>query len=168
MKILGMLLSLCFVFLLSGLLLAANAPASTPTDDPAAILSLIVSYFSSGSWALGASAVITLLTYLGGSVLFKKYIPSAALPWISIGLGVASAIVVSIAGGMVWWKALINGVFIGNAASGLWSAVLKYFLPQPVSEASALKAVNKAEVIVAKVQIKTPEFVPRTPKWVAK
>lgn len=96
------------------------------TDDA---VNGLVAAFKAGKWGVAVGSLLVVLTqvvkYLAG--LLKKEIPKNAQPWIAASLGVASAIGLSLATGIVWWEAVIGGIVFGATAGGLWSMVVKHF-----------------------------------------
>ena len=101
-----------------------TAPPTVDPDDPGAIFSAIVSAFKGGAWAWLIGLVLMLATLVINKLL-KEKIPKKVLPWLAIGLGVGMNIAMSFASGLYWLEALGNGITMGLAAAGGWSAVGK-------------------------------------------
>lgn len=105
---------------------AAVAPTVNP-EDPGAILKLILQAVKEARWAWLAGLILMLLTFLFNKILQDK-IPKKVLPWVAIGLGVATNVAMSFASGMHWLEAIGNGVTLGLTAAGGWSAIGKLIL----------------------------------------
>lgn len=99
-------------------------PPTVDPDDPGAIFGAIVTAFKGGAWAWLIGLVLMLATLVVNKVL-KEKIPKKVLPWLAIGLGVGTNIAMSFASGLYWLEALGNGITMGLAAAGGWSAVGK-------------------------------------------
>lgn len=112
-------------------------PTSLPTVDPEKPGEMVSSIFQAikeGKWAWLVGLIFMLLTWVFNKLL-KEKIPAKALPWVAIGLGVGTNIAMSFATGMVWYEAIGNGVSLGLAAAGGWSALGKHILPTKAKEA---------------------------------
>lgn len=108
-------------------------PAVNP-DDPGAMLKFILQAIKEARWAWLVGLVFMLLTFLFNKIL-KDRIPKKVLPWIAIGLGVATNVAMSFASGMHWLEAIGNGITLGLAAAGGWSAIGKSILGGKKEEA---------------------------------
>ena len=109
---------------------AASLPASLPVDDAPGLFSYVVSAFKAGYFAPAAAGVLTLLVYILTKTPVMKFLPVKALPWVSLGAGVAAAVATNLLAQMPWYAAVIQGLTSGAAATGLWEAVFKYVLPK--------------------------------------
>jgi hypothetical protein len=120
------LLGLCFTVLAFG-----QATVPVPVEgDFAGILGAVFSAFGSGQWVIGSAFIVMLLTAVLDKTFLKNYVPTSVLPWISIGLAIVYSVLISIGiEGVPWWKAILVGLTVGPAASGLYSLVGKHFLP---------------------------------------
>jgi hypothetical protein len=108
---------------------ADSKPAKLPVvnpEDPVSQINFIIQAFKSGQWAWGIGLILMLLTLIFNK-LVKTRIPKKVMPWIAIGLGVASNIAMSFATGLKWYQALSNGFTMGLAAVGGWEAIGKLF-----------------------------------------
>lgn len=77
-----------------------------------------------GEWALVISGGIMLLLALARRFKLDTVVPSAALPWLSAGLGVLAAVAVELStGGTLTLPRVLEGVLAGMAASGAWSLI---------------------------------------------
>jgi len=86
-----------------------------------------VEAFQLGNWGPAVGLAIMLLVWFLVSFLWTTF-PSVALPWLSAGLGIVSAVATDLIAGRPWWKALLSGLTMGAAASGFWSMLGKYIL----------------------------------------
>ena len=90
----------------------------------------IVESFQKGELGPAVAGLIMISVYFLNLVL-KDRIPAAALPWLSAGMGVLSAVAVqlaALAAGVPagsWLTAVLKGAMAGAAASGLWSLLGK-------------------------------------------
>jgi hypothetical protein len=96
-------------------------------DDPGAIIKYILQAIKEARWAWLAALILMLLTFILNKIL-KNKIPKKVLPWIAIGLGVGTNIAMSFATGLHWLSAIGNGITLGLAAAGGWSAIGKLVL----------------------------------------
>ena len=120
-------------FLAAAASLPASAPATLPAD-PGAAVDLLQTLWQSGQWPAFAAVAINLLVWLINFVCqkFGAMIPKKVLPWLSGAAGVGAAIVVELSSaqpGAALWLLLVQGLMVGLAASGLWSAATKHVLP---------------------------------------
>lgn len=112
---------------------AADAPADAvePPDVPdigedvGGFIDELVNAFNAKDWGILAGLIIMALIWILKKFVWKA-LPLAALPWVSAGAGVAVAVATGLAAGLIWWKAILNGLTVGAAASGLWSLVGKH------------------------------------------
>ena len=72
--------------------------------------------------------IIMLLTWIVNFALgkFGWSIPAKYLPWVSVGLGVASQVAFALAAGVGWIDAVLAGVAVGFGGSGAYSAFGKH------------------------------------------
>jgi len=113
----------CFAaaLLLSAVAWAQGVP--NPDTDLGGFLGFVVSAFQAHQWGLAAAAVVMLVVWVVGKLLKPD---NRWLPLVSAGVAVLMGIVTGIAGGVVWYEALFNGLLVGTAASGFWSLVGKH------------------------------------------
>jgi len=125
--LLSMSFALVFAFCFSALAQVASEPASV--DQAVGFIPQIIQAFSSGKALLGCSLLVLVLVFA-----FKQYalprlnLSSNILPWVSVGLGVLSALAVGITGGATPEAAAL-ALFSGPAASSLWDTIVKHFAP---------------------------------------
>lgn len=131
--------------------IALVADATVPTPAPSVVvdpqsptdeISLGLSVFAaakSGNWSLAVALGIMFLLYLLRMLLLPRLDPKvdAWLPWLSASLGVLGAIAVNVVAGQSWLTAILSGLTVGAAASGLWSLIGSKLLPTPPAAGSA-------------------------------
>jgi len=128
------------MFVLMCLCAATPAPAETPTsttvevqvnpDDAGALLDGVVDAFKGGKWFLGIAFLTMLATWgLNRVPLLARRLPTQAIPWIAVALGLLTQLFTSLASGVVWHEALLSALVQGAGAAGLWSLLGKYLLP---------------------------------------
>lgn len=98
-----------------------------------AIMDVLVSAAGQAHWAVLAGAVLMVLVWTFRKVT-KDRLPVKWLPLVTQGLGLVVAVAEMLIADVVWWQALLFGVFVGGAASGFWSTLGKYILPAPAPE----------------------------------
>lgn len=103
----------------------SKLPQGVDPQDTRSILSAISVAAKGGHWALLIGLVLMLLTRLFNALL-KSAIPSTVLPWVAIGLGIATEVVFSIAYKAHWIDVIIGGIVAGLVAAGSYSAYGKY------------------------------------------
>jgi len=112
------------------------------TEDPIEIVQFIIQAFKDGQWGFAIGLLITLLTLLFNTIL-KQRIPKKVVPWVAIGLGIASAVAMSFASGVVWYKAIGSGLTFGLAAIGGWEAFMKMFKKEKSKEEEVKEEVKE-------------------------
>ena len=115
----------------------SKLPEGVNPQDTRSILSAISTAAKGGHWALLIGLILMLLTRLFNALL-KNAIPSSVLPWIAIGLGIATEVVFSIAYKAHWVDVIIGGIVAGLVAAGSYSAYGKY-LPAVKPKATTAK-----------------------------
>lgn len=89
----------------------------------------------SQDWPLAGGFFVMLLVFIFNRFGLKDKIGAKAIPYVSIALGVLSAIGIALASGGSIAAALEAGVLAGLAAIGSWEAVFKKFLGGSSEEA---------------------------------
>jgi alkylation response protein AidB-like acyl-CoA dehydrogenase len=138
----------------------ASAPATMPAD-PGAAVDLLQTLWREGQWPAFAAVGINLLVWLLNFVCqkFGAMIPKKYLPWLSGGAGVLAAVAVelsSAAPGASFGLLLVQGLMVGFAASGLWSAASKHFLPSGEKKAE-VKAPEAEAPAKPETKVKAPK-----------
>lgn len=83
--------------------------------------------FSKGQFGLGIAVLIMAVVWVVGRqpALQSKITDRNILAWVSLGTGVVGSVLTGIVAGHDWVTAVVNGLTVGAAASGLWSTVGK-------------------------------------------
>ena len=95
--------------------------------DPAGKVSLLIELAKSGRWGPFAGLVVLFLVW-GTRRFIWKLINKNVLPWLTLGLAMASSVAVGLIAGNIWWQVLIDGLLTGGSAMALWSALFKHFM----------------------------------------
>lgn len=105
-----------------------DGAAEVSTDEDLADKAVdVLEAARSHEWALMLSGIIMLI--LAGLRKFKlmEKLPNAALPWVSVVLGVLAVVGDNLAtGGAITASRLLQGVMAGMAASGAWGMIGKH------------------------------------------
>lgn len=105
------------VLALAGVALAQDLPGGD--IDPGKAAQGLVDAFGSGSWGLVIGFGLMVVVYVVR--LLAPKLSSKALPWIAVGLGVASAFgAAMVAAPDQWLAAVLAGVQAGLTAAGTW------------------------------------------------
>lgn len=99
-----------------------SAVAANPGDT----VGQAIDAFAQKEWGIAIGFVLMLLVW--GVTLFWKSIPSAYLPWLSVGLSVVGTVAVELSVGRSWWRAILSALTTGTSASGLYSLFGKKIL----------------------------------------
>jgi len=87
----------------------------------------VVSAAQEGEWALMVSGIIMLLLAVGRRFKVLTKLPSDAVPWVSMVLGILAVVADNLAGGgEITGQRLMQGVLAGMAASGAWGMIGKH------------------------------------------
>lgn len=100
----------------------AAAPAS---DNVGEIVQALIAAFRAGDWNIVAATVLMLAVWILLKSPVGNAIGSKAKPWIAASMGVVGAVVANFFSGGDWLSAVLSGLTVGAAASGLWSLVGK-------------------------------------------
>jgi len=131
MKKLGVLLYLSFAFVIA-FCFSALAQVAEPTsvDQAVGFIPQIISAFGAGKALLACALIVLVLVFaVKQYVLPKVNLSTNILPWVSVLLGVLSALAVGISGGATPGQAAL-ALLSGPAASSLWDLILKHLVPQ--------------------------------------
>ena len=115
---------------------ANTAPATNPIqpevspEDVGSILTGVIFAVKHAKWAWLVALLLMLCTYLVNRV-FVNAIPKKALVWVALGVGVATNVALSLASGLGVIEAIGQGITLGLAAAGGWSAIGRLILPKP-------------------------------------
>lgn len=114
-------------------------------DNIGAALSLlgqVMPNVQSKQWPMAVASLIMLLVYAARMWLFPKFnvTNTSWLPWASAVAGVLVAVAVNLSVGESWATALVSGLTMGTAASGLWGLVGGKMPATPDQKAAAAAA----------------------------
>ena len=103
------------------------APAAPESAEEAwAIGKMMIEAFKSKNWGLAVGLLLMLIVFLLRKTPVLTKVPTKAMPWVAAGLGVVGTISTGLASGVVWYEALVHGLFLGAAATGLCEMVFKH------------------------------------------
>jgi hypothetical protein len=102
-----------------------DMPKDVNPDDAASMIGAIGKAAKNGHWALLIGLVLMLLTRVF-NIALRNAIPSSVLPWVAVGLGVATEIIFSMANKAHWIDVVTSGLVAGLVAAGSYSAYGKY------------------------------------------
>ncbi len=103
----------------------AAADATKPDENIGGLVEEMISAYNGKDWSILAGLSIMLLIWIIKRFIWTS-LPVSVLPWLAAGLGVLAAVATALTLGQLWWKAILNGLTTGAAASGLWSLVGKH------------------------------------------
>jgi len=119
---------------------------NSDAGDVVAVVQAIISAGKNGQWSLLVGLCLMLLVFLMtkfkfmGATLLSK-MPSSAIPWVAAGLGIVGSVAAElIAGQLVWYLALPNGIMIGAGAVGLWELIGQHVGQSGSSDADEVTA----------------------------
>lgn len=95
------------------------SPEDVITRDPTTFFTNLVEAVQSKRWSPVIGSVLLILVWIVRKFLWKK-LPKKVVPWIALGIGIVATMGLGMAGGVVWWKALISGLVSGGQAIALW------------------------------------------------
>lgn len=132
---------------------AAPAPAAEgePTEAPEAsatadevpqdlteaseAVSLMVKAVQDKNWALAVGFLMMLLVFIANKFGLKNKVGSKALPWVVMGLSVASVSGAALSAGLAIPDAVVQGILAGVAAIGGWELLFKHIMvKKPAAE----------------------------------
>ena len=114
-----------------------------PTDDVEAIQDAVAIWkaLNSQDWPLAAGLIVMLLIYVFNRFGLKEKVGKKAIPYVSLAIGILSAVGIALASGSSLAVALEAGVLAGLAAVGSWEVLFKKILGD--SEAPATEEVTE-------------------------
>jgi len=106
---------------------AEAKPAEPETASEAwAIGKMMIEAFKSKNWGLAVGLLLMLLVFVLRKTPVLAKVPTKAMPWVAAALGIVGSVSTGLASGVLWYEALIHGVFLGAAATGLWEMIFKH------------------------------------------
>jgi hypothetical protein len=120
-------------FTVLGFSLTALAQDVDP-NDAGALVTGIIEAAKGGEWSLLVSLALMMLVFLATKIPFiSNWIPGSAKPWVVAISGVVLAVAMTAATTGDWVTALLNGLVMGTAATGLWELIGKKLLGSSTS-----------------------------------
>lgn len=115
------------------------ATEAIPTSDTEAIQDAVAIWkaLNSQDWSLAVGLIVMLLVYIFNRFGLKEKVGKKAIPYVSLAIGVLSAVGIALASGGSLAVALEAGVLAGLAAVGSWEVLFKKILggsEAPVTE----------------------------------
>lgn len=105
----------------------AIADPQSPADA-SALLTVLMNACKSSQWTLAAAAGLMILVYALRTYFLPTLSSTAVRIWAAV-LAVAAAIAVNVGAGQSWAQAILSGLTVGAAASGLWEWVGQHIFP---------------------------------------
>lgn len=101
-----------------------------PANDVEAIQDAVAIWqaLNSQDWPLAAGLIVMLLIYVFNRFGLKEKVGKKAIPYVSLAIGVLSAVGIALASGSSLAVALEAGVLAGLAAVGSWEVLFKKIL----------------------------------------
>jgi len=96
--------------------------------DPGTFAHDLYLAFTAKEWGIFVGGLIMLVVWFTRLFVLVK-IPACWLPFVSSAMGVLLSISIDLTSKVSWWKAVLNGLLVGSAASGMWSMIGKKVLP---------------------------------------
>lgn len=110
---------------------AEEKPAEAiPESDVEAIQDAVAIWkaLNSQDWSLAAGLIVMLLVYIFNRFGLKEKVGKKAIPFVSLAIGILSAVGIALASGGSLAVALEAGVLAGLAAVGSWEVLFKKIL----------------------------------------
>lgn len=101
-----------------------------PESDVEAIQDAVAIWkaLNSQDWPLAAGLIVMLLVYVFNRFGLKEKVGKKAIPYVSLAIGILSAVGIALASGSSMAVALEAGVLAGLAAVGSWEVLFKKIL----------------------------------------
>jgi|TARA_R110000824_G_scaffold230622_7_gene418295 hypothetical protein len=114
----------------------AKAEEAVPQtlDEAADTVSLLVKAVQDKNWALAIGFLMMLLVFIANKFGLKNKVGSKGVPWVVMGLSVASVAGAALTAGLAIPEALVQGVLAGVAAIGGWELMFKHLLVKKAAE----------------------------------
>jgi len=106
------------------------APEAIPEDfnEAAEDAEELVHAIESKQWPLAIGFILMLVVFAMNKVGLKDKVGAKAVPWVALGLAVASTVGVALSSGVAVSTAVIQGLTAGLAAIGSWEGLFKHIL----------------------------------------
>lgn len=113
-----------------------EAAAPETLDEAAETVGLLIKAVQDKNWALAIGFLMMLLVFIANKFGLKDKVGTKALPWVVMGLSVASVSGAALVAGVAVPEVIMQGVLAGVAAIGGWELMFKHLLKKKVSEPS--------------------------------
>ena len=113
---------------------AAEEAAPQTLDDAADTVGLLVKAVQDKNWALAVGFLMMLLVFVANKFGLKDKVGTKAIPWVVMGMSVASVSGAALIAGVAIPEVIMQGVLAGVAAIGGWELMFKHLLVKKTSE----------------------------------
>lgn len=113
---------------------AAEEAAPQTLDDAAETVSLLVKAVQDKNWALAVGFLMMLLVFIANKFGLKDKVGTKAIPWVVMGMSVASVSGAALIAGVAIPEVIMQGVLAGVAAIGGWELMFKHLLVKKTAE----------------------------------
>jgi hypothetical protein len=122
-------------------------PTEIKTDaDMGEALGLAIDLATHGRWAMAVGLLLMILVYAARRFNLLAMVPKKAIPWITMGLGLTTAIAIALMTENGWSQALFSGLGGAVGSIGLWELAGKHLLGFPKSNDVEESAEEVSEV----------------------
>lgn len=104
-----------------------DGSVETIDNDPGAAINQLIELAKEGRWGPFVGLLLMFLVWVLRKFIWKL-VPPNALPWVTLGAGMAATAAIELGLGVVWWKVLIDSFATSGIAMGFWSLLFKHFL----------------------------------------
>jgi len=115
----------------------ATEPTAVPETEVEAIgmIGAFVKAVNDGDWTLVFAFGVMILIYLVRRLGLLDKLPTDAVVWVSLGVGVLGCTAAALIDGAALGAAILQGIVLGLSSAGLWSAGGKHGLPLAKADA---------------------------------
>jgi hypothetical protein len=113
---------------------AAEESAPQTLDEAADTVGLLVKAVQDKNWALAVGFLMMLLVFIANKFGLKDKVGTKAIPWVVMGVSVASVSGAALIAGVAIPEVIMQGVLAGVAAIGGWELMFKHLLVKKTSE----------------------------------
>ena len=103
-------------------------------DEAAETVSLLIKAVQDKNWALAIGFLMMLLVFVANKFGLKDKVGPKAVPWVVMGLSVASVSGGALIAGVAIPEVIMQGVLAGVAAIGGWELLFKHLLVKKAAE----------------------------------
>ena len=113
---------------------AAEEVAPQTLDEAADTVGLLVKAVQDKNWALVVGFLMMLLVFIANKFGLKDKVGTKAIPWVVMGMSVASVSGAALIAGVAIPEVIMQGVLAGVAAIGGWELMFKHLLVKKTAE----------------------------------